>query len=31
VIGGPTGVGKSNVAVKLARRLDAEIIKADSA
>ena len=30
VIAGPTGVGKSKIAIELAKKLDAEIISADA-
>ncbi len=31
IIGGPTGVGKTSISIKLAKKLNAEIISADSA
>ena len=30
IIGGPTGVGKSDIAIKLAKRINGEIVSADS-
>ena len=30
VIAGPTGVGKSKIAIELAKKIDAEIISADA-